>query len=244
MRMLFPLFFSIQVFAFNLVGSSIATYNNPTIFVHVGDFQCPDFNDSPEDIMDYVREANERYWNRVSTSSLELKAGSIKNVASSYYTDQIENLPAVDEGILIVCNDNTTTFSTSGKLAVALPNNTRGSTIIGSVIAINSRAISKFNTLSRDEKVSVIAHEIGHTFGLGHSKFEDSLMYAVSFEKRRGLGRDDWDGASYLYPKEQGPAGLCGTISTNNRQSSNSLLALIVLFLLLNIALFRHQKVQ
>ena len=236
---------------FNLNGSALATYGDPTIFIHVGDNQCANFTDSPEDIMDMVRVAMDQYWNTVSTSELELKAGSIKNVAASFYTDQICSpavgcVPAVDSGILIVCNSNGSTFSSAGILAVALPNNVSGATINGCVIGLNSIASSKFITSSRESKISTLAHEIGHCIGLGHPEHQDSLMYQSTIGKRFKLGRDDWDGATFLYPKDQGPAGFCGTIYDINSGSNGqngpflaSLALLTLIFLIINTKVYK-----
>ena len=248
MKLLFVLLIlSHNIYAFNLNGSALATYDDATIFVHVGDNQCANFTDSPEDLMSMVREGFSKYWNSISTSELHLKDGSIKNVDGTFYTDQICNtgagcVPPVDSGILIVCNDNGLTFSSSGRLAVALPNNIQGATIKGCVIALNAIATSKFITSSRESKVSTIAHEIGHCIGLGHSNYEDSLMYQKTIGKRFKLGRDDWDGATFLYPKDQGPAAICGTIQdVNNDNDSNnknlplSMIAMLLIFLAINM---------
>jgi hypothetical protein len=229
--------------AFTLVGSDIATYGEPAITVNVGSQACTNVTDGPEDLLSLISEANEKFWNSIATSEVELLVGSAQNVAASFYTDQICNtgagcVPAVSSGILILCNDNGTTFNFGGKLAVTLPNNISGNTIVGSIIAINDTATSAFINLTRDEKISVIAHEIGHAIGLGHSKFQDSLMYAENLSGRVALGQDDWDGATFLYPKEQGALAVCGTIDTGSNEDSGkymlSLLALMLIFLVGN----------
>lgn len=262
-----------SVFAFTLVGSSVATYEDGAINIYVGDQACTNVTESPAELEALVQDAIEKFWDRVSTSSLELKMAGQLNVDSSFYTDQICNsssiikpihdmlpgskilratnmkstcVPAVDDGILIVCNTNGSTFNTPNKLAVTLPNNVSGSTIVGSVIAINDIASTVFNNQSYEEKVSIIAHEIGHAFGLGHSAFEDSLMYAESLSGRGTLGRDDWDGATYLYPKEQGPAALCGTIEdiSQNKPKGPYFLSMAILLGLIFIHRFRKDLLK
>ena len=77
---------------------------------------------------------------------------------------------------------------------------------------------NSFNSKSRGEQVAIIAHEIGHAIGLGHSQFDHNLMYYQSISTRERLGWDDIDGVTYLYPTEQ-PIGGCGVIediSKNN----------------------------
>jgi hypothetical protein len=48
--------------------------------------------------------------------------------------------------------------------------------------------------------VAVIAHEIGHALGLGHSEVSEALMYYQIVPKRSTLGQDDIDGITFLYP--------------------------------------------
>lgn len=224
--------------AFTLIGSDIATYKDPNIKVYVGSQQCTNLADSPEELLDLVSEANERFWNGIATSELVLEVGSTKSVDASFYTDQICNtgagcVPEVDSGILIVCNTNGSTFG-GNVLAVTLPNNVSGNTIHGSVIALNDTASSPLLNDSRDEKISVIAHEIGHAIGLGHSNFKDSLMYYANIDNREALGQDDWDGATFLYPKEQGAMAVCGTIEDiSNPQNGSKLWFSMALMLLI-----------
>jgi hypothetical protein len=85
---------------------------------------------------------------------------------------------------------------------------------------INDLASNQLKYKSRDEKISIIAHEIGHAFGLGHSPVKDSLMYYATVDMRKSLGADDIDGISYLYPKQQ-PIS-CGTVDFNDNDSSAS----------------------
>ncbi|OIQ20470.1 MAG: hypothetical protein BM556_00580 [Bacteriovorax sp. MedPE-SWde] len=242
-KILLLLLISSYTYAFTLVGSSIAVFEEGDITVNVGAQACTNVTDSPDELLNLVSEATEKFWNRVSTSELELQVGSLQTISASFYTDQICSsgagcVPAVSSGILIVCNSNTTTFNSASKLAVALPNNVSGSNIVGAIVAINDAAGTSFNTQTREEKISVLAHEIGHAFGLGHSKFKDSLMFPANQSGRTNLGRDDWDGATFLYPKEQGPMGLCGTTTDVSKSGPGNyptvLLLLFGLFLIGN----------
>ncbi len=252
MKKLFVLaltFHHMSALSFTLVGNAIATFGEPTIKVNVGNSQCPDAVDTPDEILSMVGEAIERYWNIIPTSSLLLEKGSLVSIDPSFYTDQIctssdgectTPIPAVSSGILVICNDNSTSkgFSTNSVLAVALPNNVTSSTINGSVVAFNARDGSSFSNQSRDSKIAILAHEIGHAFGLGHSEFIDSLMYAQNFSSRESLGQDDFDGATFLYPKEHGAGALCGAIIKSDNGDINRLLkgffSLLALFLVMN----------
>ena len=67
-------------------------------------------------------------------------------------------------------------------------------------------AIDGMPTADRDLQ-AVVAHELGHVLGLGHSEIEDSLMFAT-YRGRRTLHRDDIAGCEYLYgASECGPEG-------------------------------------
>lgn len=51
--------------------------------------------------------------------------------------------------------------------------------------------------------VTIAAHEIGHSLGLGHSDDPDALMFPTYFTSHRFLGRDDVNGIQSLYPASQ-----------------------------------------
>jgi hypothetical protein len=63
----------------------------------------------------------------------------------------------------------------------------------------------------------VLAHEIGHVLGLGHSADVNALMYYdATAKKALGLSEDDVKGVVYLYPRHElfGAVPLlgCGTV--------------------------------
>ena len=100
---------------------------------------------------------------------------------------------------------------------------------------INDVAGTQFAVKSRTEKVSIIAHELGHAFGLGHSPVKDSLMYYATINMRESLGSDDIDGISYLYPKQQPMS--CGSIvdKSKSENNPNQWLGLLVGFLIIAV---------
>ncbi|HTL12970.1 MAG TPA: matrixin family metalloprotease [Bdellovibrionota bacterium] len=61
-----------------------------------------------------------------------------------------------------------------------------------------------------------MAHEMGHSLGLGHSPDPQALMYFdTSAKTELRLSQDDIDGITYLYPRDEfGGSGVfgCGTI--------------------------------
>jgi hypothetical protein len=183
--------------------------------------------------------AVDKFWNEVPTSSLKLDAAGYSEAiftmnhgrlcsptddtcisAGNADPDPTKRLiPAVTD-IVIACNDHSSNFGGSGVLAVTVPNKFSGKKIAGAVILINDGS-NAFGNLSRSDQIAVIAHEIGHAIGLGHSEEKAALMYYRTVNLRSNLGQDDIDGVSYLYPVvidafglvEGGLLGGCGTIT-------------------------------
>ena len=217
------------------------------------------------ELEEIIKSAVNNFWNKVPTSALRLKpAGfgdAIPNISTGRLcapTDDncIDNAPAgtlippVKE-IIIACNNEEENFggpSSDNVLAVTVPNNFKGSKIAGAVILINDTS-TVFSRLSDSDKISVIAHEIGHAIGLGHAenKNKEALMYYRTVDLRKNLAQDDIDGVSYLYPVKGDGCGLfSGTITTDSKgppfwQMGATLFMMILLTELLR--LLRRPKV-
>jgi len=242
--------FDSQAFTFNNSVKLVFAQDEVTVNVANG---CTNIGIDSHEMLSIVSDAVNDFWNKAATSRLKLRAGSVVNVSSNFQTDNIcvpstSCTPnpdlAVSSGVLITCNSNITNFPSSAILGVTIPNNISGNTILGSLIMINDRATTQFATKSRAEKVAIIAHEIGHTFGLGHSPVPDSLMYFATVESRKSLGRDDIDGISYLYPKKQ-PGGTCGTISDISKKRPDFMSGLFIgLSLVFAFEVMRRKKTK
>ena len=225
---LFFIFWCSTSQAFTLNNSAKLAFDKDEVLVNVAAGFCSQIGITDEELLNIVGESVERFWNQAPTSRLKLKKGSLVNVSLDFKTANICNtgtncVPnptlAVSSDILVSCNNNTTNFTSSAILAVTIPNNISGKNILGSLVLINDQVTTQVDTKSRDEKISIIAHEIGHAIGLGHSPVTDSLMYYATMSQRKALGRDDIDGISYLYPKKQ-PLSGCGTIDTNKNPTN------------------------
>ncbi|MFL5783627.1 MAG: matrixin family metalloprotease, partial [Bacteriovoracaceae bacterium] len=170
------------------------------------------------------------FWNEVPTSKLRLKAAGFSTpiatadintarLCSPTDVDCINDagtkgqtvLPPVD-GIVISCNNLADNFSDNSVVAVTVPNSFASKKIKGAVILINENASSPFRNLNTSDRIGVIAHEIGHAIGLGHSQKEEALMYYKVVDQRTHLGQDDIDGVTYLYPVKIDACGLMDTL--------------------------------
>ncbi len=237
-------------FTLNNTSTLVFGQNEVKVNVHqstVALDRCTNIGIDESELLSIVGDAVDQYWNRSPTSRLKLRMGSVVTSSTAFATGLIcltgtscDPTPAlaVSSDVLITCNKNAGNYSGSGVLAVTVPNNVSGKTIVGSLIMINDQANNTFKTKSRDEKISIIAHELGHTFGLGHSPVKDSLMYYSTVNMRSALGSDDIDGISYLYPKQQ-PV-TCGSVDMNgSKNNPNTWLGLLFGFLV--IALINYQ---
>lgn len=215
--------------AFTMNNSAKLVFAQDEVKVNLAGGFCTNIGITDEEFLAIIGKAVDNFWNKSPTSRLKLRKGSVVNVSTDFHTDTI-CMPStnctpnpdlsVDSDILVSCNNNVSNFSSSAILGVTIPNNISGSTIFGSLILINDQASNQFDTKTAEQKASIIAHEIGHAFGLGHSPVEDSLMYYATMANRTALGRDDIDGISYLYPKKQ-PFSGCGTVDFNGGDKPN-----------------------
>ena len=184
------------------------------------------------ELRDLIAPAINKFWNRVPTSSLRLKDGGFSEPSTNINTGRLcaptddACIAAAPPGtvigpvkeIIIACNNNALNFGGANVLAVTIPNNFSGKSIAGAIIIINESS-TIFSTLSKSDKIGVIAHEIGHAIGLGHTDNKAALMYFKTVDQRKALGEDDIRGVSYLYPMHIDGFGLlggCGTIQNKD----------------------------
>lgn len=252
--------------AFTLNNSIGARFKDDKVNVRVATVSgnCNGSGTTSDELVGLIGPAVRDFWNTVPTSRLELKDGGFYDTSDNdFITGELclsgsacgaTPIPAVSE-IVITCNTNATNFpGGSSLLALTLPNVIRGKNIVGSVVAINATN-SSFGNLSRDRKIAVLAHEIGHAIGLGHSEDSASLMYFTLVPSRTALGQDDFDGVTYLYPVQMdlfGAGCFLGTVAAikndhddndnSNGVSSSSWLAMLATGLILGLFVGRRKR--
>jgi hypothetical protein len=234
------LFSASNASAFTFSNSVGAAFDQDVVTVNVNAAGCTNISTSNNLMLDIVKTSINRFWNKVPTSKLKMQVGTFTTVAAAFKTDDLCTNPGnttcdinaallVSNNILITCNTSVNNFPSTNVLAAAVPNNISGQTTIGGIVVINDLVTSQFGSKTFDDQVAIVAHEIGHVLGLGHSPASDSLMYFRTVNYRRSLGADDMDGITYLYPASQ-PIS-CGTIELTNGSENISILSLMVLIL-------------
>ena len=169
-------------------------------------------------------------WNRVPNSRIRLSRGAevTTTVAQALAGNAASGLPTP----LILCDSNMQatfqtgvspnldpepSFTSNNIPGVTLPLPTE-LTMDYAVLVLNSESgkSARISNLNSTVLRVVIAHEIGHVLGLGHTKDIANLMYFDASERAKlSLSQDDMDGIAYLYPRtELAGNGLygCGTV--------------------------------
>ncbi len=219
--------------AFTLSNSSgVKGWANNEVTIVVNTTNCP----SGVDVVALIKDAMD-VWNNVPTSSLKVKYGG----TTSSTTD--------GNPVVAYCSTNFAA-DTGGADEDSVPGVARGngnSVLTSGLLILNaSSGDANIASVSRIGLEVVVAHEIGHVLGLGHSQSADALMYyTYSLKSDLNLAQDDIDGISYLYPsdefKDNEFAG-CGVVKNIPPPSSSSLILLSILLCLMPLAVYAKLK--
>ena len=238
-------------FTFNNSGE--LAFKKEKIDVYFSSAGCTNIPYSNSELLSIIDDAINDFWNTVSVSSLYLENKGTIDVGSEFQTDPICTNPGgsgctpnsdlnVNSGIVITCNIDTDDENFSaGVLGLSLPINSTNSQINGSVVLLNDRADSALIDLERHEMVAVVAHEIGHALGFGHSTETRALMYASLVTKRTKLGLDDIHGVSYLYPID---SSIQTCLNTNTDGGYSLLLGSLIFFMLFSLVRFSKKLLK
>ena len=85
----------------------------------------------------------------------------------------------------------------------------------------DSTAAPYFGNLDTAYQTIILAHEMGHVLGLGHSQKQYALMYYdISTKLNLNLSQDDIDGITWLNPSNEPATGVmgCGTTFDINQK--------------------------
>lgn len=231
------LLFSSSIPAFTLSYLPHSKFDNPEITVNVTGDDCSAIGHTSESFLDFIIDVADEFWNSVSSSKIHLKKGAVISVSFDALTttNTASNALALvpDNTILVGCN--TSSFSSNSTLGAGQI--TPASSTRRGYFMLNVGG--NYLSSSEGQKRATIAHELGHSIGIGHSSDEGALMYySLSGKLQEHLGMDDLDAVSYLYPHDKAP-GSCGTIQIV--KPSSGMLTTIV-FLIFGMIYFSKRR--
>ena len=208
-------------FGFTLIGSSRAVkgWDTEKLEFHINPENCPD---NVNDLMDQALDG----WNQIPTLGVHLTRGADSSTAvASAMAGTSDGTPTVH------CASD---MAGIGLNPESIPGVATGQQISGSgnlnygVLILNAQtgASANINNLNENLVVDVMAHEIGHILGLGHSTDTGALMYYdASKRTNAAVTQDDVDGITYLYARDELGAdemlGGCAMIAPSIRKTAN-----------------------
>lgn len=230
MKFIFLFLFSISSQAFTL-STFQKGWNTKTLSINLNPTNCPsDISERLEDSF--------KLWNSVPTSSLKLSMG---NQASATTTAELNAGTATDVPVVICDTQFSSTVSVDGNsvagVGFATGTDIKGHISYGGlVLNVQAGMGASLTSMTTTQKNIVIAHEIGHMLGLGHSSSNPALMYySIGGKEDFNLSKDDWDGLSYLYPRDElGQTNLaagCGLVKNSSGSGSGPSAALFLLLI-------------
>ncbi len=238
-KFIFLFFLSFNLLGFTLSSANPYRYTIDEVPVHVASDGCATVSLDAEALLDLVIQAMDDYWHKVHTTRITFKKGSVLSNATAQDKNIQAFANAYAQGNAIVVGCTANGFSATG-LGV------------GTLAAVNGVAAGVFmlgdtatvEGLSQRQKLATMAHELGHSIGIGHSNEKIALMYyTVSGKTQEHLHRDDAAAITYLYPHDKKASGLigsCGTIDLDQNDKGNFLISFLLgLFL---IALLKLKK--
>lgn len=185
------LFFTQTVLAFTLNSSSnpnLQGWANTDIKIYLNPINCP----AGVDVAGVISEAVE-VWNNIPNSSIKVSYGgsttstTSSNPPTAYCETNFQGVVGADQDAV---PGAASADGSSGRITRA-------------VLYLNaSGGLANIGHFDRETLKIILAHEIGHILGLGHSSDTSALMYYdASYKQRLSLAQDDIDGMTYLYPQ-------------------------------------------
>lgn len=217
-------------------------WDRQTIDVALNTDNCP----GRFDMVTIVNDAMQ-VWNEALGGKVQLRLGG-----ASGTTAETASVNAATDAPVIICDpefskhtgaDRNTTPGQSGVLL-----DTRENHLVYGYMLLNveDQAIANLNNIPVGRVKAIVAHELGHILGLGHSPDPDALMYYdVSNKREPVLAQDDVDGAVFLYtarPKADGSPLGCASISGEGPRPGPQVLSPLFAILVLGYAVLRPRR--
>lgn len=187
---------------------------------------CP----TPSDTLTTALNTAMSAWNNLPSINMTLSVGSAVSTSFAAASSAENNGSATLTTPVIFCDPNMATdFSIKNASGATLVYWNSSGKIYGGMIGLNAIASDTGNIQNyTNTALSVLlAHELGHLLGLGHSPETYALMYyRLNSTTSLNLSEDDVDGATFLYPRsEPGGGGFLGCSSlafVNGGESRNN----------------------
>lgn len=187
------LIFASNAFAFTLNGSgnsSMQGWQDSHIKLYVNTANCPAGIDVPTLISESAK-----VWNNVPTSTLSVSYGGSTNSSTISFP------------VTVYCEVNFQLVTQADQNSVpgaAIGDGSSGILTRGLLYLNASAGYANIANYDYEQLKIILAHEIGHILGLGHTEDKTALMYFdASAKTQLSLSQDDIDGISYLYPSNE-----------------------------------------
>lgn len=185
-------------FAWTLLYESAFKVGGNLMVVRLNRANCPSGIDA------WLRKAAE-VWSSVDSSYLEVRIEGDSSVSAqnifNYTLDEFAVVCDTEFGTTTE-SDPDTAIAVGGAWIDGSGNLARGGIII-------NLETSVFTNLDENQKINALVHELGHVMGFGHSSDPAAILYfqARPNGARIGLGQDDEEAMTYLYPRNEISAG-------------------------------------
>ena len=182
--------FPVEAGAFTLLTVNENAWSTDEVLVDFNPTGCPAGLEFPADIEGGI----ELTWNAVPYSRLRLRKGVTTT-----------EVAAPNGRILVTCAALGST--SAGVTGVS----TSGGSIVSALVQLNTA--TNWTAFSKTTVQLIIAHELGHAIGFGHSDDNFAVMFFTI--NSAGLSQDDLDAVSYLYSRSDFNDGAfgCGTLA-------------------------------
>jgi hypothetical protein len=202
-------------------GSTLG-WNTHTITFDVNYTNCPISTDALNASLD----AAMALWNGVPSSSVTLVRGA------TVTTTTTQALAQTTPGNPVITCDTNFSSDLSGADANVIPGvasnfqfNANTLRLHFAALTLNAQTGKSANIANVSATVLsvIVAHEMGHVLGLGHSADPNALMYYdASAKTQLALSQDDVDGITYLYTRQEpgnSPYFACGSLTQEGGRS-------------------------
>lgn len=185
--------------AFTLLTDGMRGWSGETVRFRLNPGSC----DVSTGVLTAAIERAVDLWNSVPSSKLKLEYAGTTGDSGSQNPPVIECDPA---------------FGSTSTVGVGSVVTDGGGTIVSGRIRLNAQSGSAGDiaTKSTTTLEIIMAHEMGHVLGIGHTPAESALMhFSVGQKENLSMAQDDMDALSYLYPREEplnGQVFGCGTL--------------------------------